>query len=162
MRKPLNIIPSATSSERDFDCIIGKWHVHHRKLKERLKGSDAWIEFEGTAVGFAILEGWGNIKRYRAEFDGIPFEEMALRIFNRDTRLWTIHWVDTKSLTLDIPVVGSFDGKVGRFFSRDKHEDTEIIIRCTYDATDCDAGDEGATWETNWVMTAYREPRACA
>jgi hypothetical protein len=167
MRKPLNIVPSETSSRHDFDFIIGRWRIHHRKLRERLKGSNDWFEFEGTGEAFKILNDWGNIKRYCVELDGVPFEGIALRVFNPTTRLWTIYWMDTKTFALDTPVVGSFEGKVGRFYSQDAHEGVDIIIRYTYDATHSESGlalwsqafspDEGATWETNWVMSGYRE-----
>ncbi len=30
------------SAVHDFDFYWGKWRVHHRRLKERLAGSDEW------------------------------------------------------------------------------------------------------------------------
>ena len=45
----------------DFDFIFGKWKVHHRKLKERLKGSNSWEEFESTAVARQVWNGKANI-----------------------------------------------------------------------------------------------------
>lgn len=35
----------------DFDFLVGKFIMRHRRLKERLKGSTEWEEFDGTAVG---------------------------------------------------------------------------------------------------------------
>ena len=34
----------------DFDFFVGRWKVHNRRLRERLKGSTDWEEFEGTSV----------------------------------------------------------------------------------------------------------------
>jgi hypothetical protein len=45
----------------DFDFLIGTWQVHHRRLKERLKGSSEWEEFEGDTVDRKILNGLGNM-----------------------------------------------------------------------------------------------------
>jgi len=39
---------SATSGVHDFDFLVGRWRVHHQKLKERLANSHEWIEFGGT------------------------------------------------------------------------------------------------------------------
>ena len=164
MLDSLMIVPSSTSSKDDFDFIMGKWRVHHRKLKTRLRGKSDWIEFDGTAEAFKILDGFGNMKRYSHRLNGVSFEGIALRVFNPRTRLWTIYWIDTATFALDVPVVGSFDGKVGRFYSRDMYEGKEIVIRYTYDATGRDvvvwdqafSPDGGTNWEMNWVMTAKR------
>jgi len=35
-----------TDHAHDFDFLIGKWHVHRWRLKERLAGSRDWVELE--------------------------------------------------------------------------------------------------------------------
>src|SRR3954466_15411910 len=45
----------------DFDFLPGTWRVHHRRLTQRLAGSDEWEQFEGTSVAHALLGGAGNI-----------------------------------------------------------------------------------------------------
>ncbi len=52
---------NATSSASDFDFLIGSWHVHHRRLRERLVGSSEWVAFEGTTKAQKILGGMGNM-----------------------------------------------------------------------------------------------------
>jgi hypothetical protein len=42
----LKIAPSSTSSQNDFDFLVGKWKVHNRKLKVRLNHSNEWDEFD--------------------------------------------------------------------------------------------------------------------
>jgi hypothetical protein len=44
--KALDIKPSATSSEKDFDFLEGKWKVQNRMLKARLENNNEWSEFE--------------------------------------------------------------------------------------------------------------------
>jgi hypothetical protein len=39
----------------DFDFLIGAWKVHHRRLKERLKGSTQWVEFESKMVKWSKI-----------------------------------------------------------------------------------------------------------
>ncbi len=51
----------------DFDFLVGNWIMRHRRLKERLKGSTEWEEFDGTAVGKKILNGLGHMRRGRHE-----------------------------------------------------------------------------------------------
>ena len=45
----------------DFDFLIGTWTGHNRRLRERLKGSTSWEEFESTLTVRKILNGAGNI-----------------------------------------------------------------------------------------------------
>ncbi len=43
---------------------------------------------------------------------------LTLRLFNPQTKLWSIYWADSNTGVLDKPVVGSFSNKVGHFYSR--------------------------------------------
>ena len=45
----------------DFDFLIGKWRVRHRRLKQRLENNHEWIEFTGTMTSQKVLGGFGNI-----------------------------------------------------------------------------------------------------
>jgi hypothetical protein len=45
----------------DFDFLIGRWKVHHRRLKDRLAGSHEWAEFVGTSESRKVLGGQGNM-----------------------------------------------------------------------------------------------------
>src|SRR5262252_2963663 len=57
----LEITASKTSSEHDFDFLTGKWTMHNKRLKERLKNSHEWVEFEATDENSGpILNGIGN------------------------------------------------------------------------------------------------------
>src|SRR5215472_7288826 len=49
------------SGLNDFDFFIGKWRVHHRRLKERLAHNDDWEQFEGTSTVQKILGDRGNL-----------------------------------------------------------------------------------------------------
>ena len=66
----------------DFDFLIGTWKVHHRMLKERLKGSTDWEEFEGDTVDRKILNGLGNLDENIIHRKTGPVHAISLRLFN--------------------------------------------------------------------------------
>ena len=53
--------------QKDFDFFMGQWIVHNRKLKERLKGSTSWDEFDGTVVARPIWGGKANTDEFEAD-----------------------------------------------------------------------------------------------
>jgi hypothetical protein len=160
----LNITPSETSSPQDFDFYFGTWNIHNRKLKSRLNNCDEWLEFDASQECRPLLLGSANIDNFLTDIDGKPFEGMTLRLFNPETRLWSIYWADSNLVAMDPPQVGSWDGPVGRFFARDVYNGKDIIVQFLWDKTDLNAPtwsqafsqDEGLTWEWNWYMYMTR------
>lgn len=156
----LIIIASESSSKDDFDFFQGKSVIRNKKLKKRFANSNEWIEFPSTQEMYKILNGIGNIDNFLATFDGEPFEGMTVRLFNPKTKLWSIYWADSTSGTLDKPVVGSFENKVGHFFSKDVFEGKNVIQVFRWDARDENnpvwsqamSDDKGKNWEWNWFM----------
>src|SRR5687768_10728760 len=58
---PVELAMAMENAEaRRFDFLHGKWDVTHRKLKDRLAGSNEWIEFPGTLSVAPVLGGLGN------------------------------------------------------------------------------------------------------
>lgn len=62
---PSNVRDAWPSGARDFDFLEGEWIIRHRRLRERLKGSNDWVEFETPMVMQPILGGLGNIDQCR-------------------------------------------------------------------------------------------------
>ena len=160
----LEIRPSATSSQNDFDFLVGNWVLKDKKLKSRLTNSNEWIEFESTVEMHKLLNGIGNMDTYRTMIDGKPFEGIALRLFNPQTKLWSIYWVASNVGVMDPPVVGSFEGNIGKFYAKDKYKGKDIVVVFIWDKTDPDnpvwsqafSPDNGKTWEVNATNTSYR------
>jgi hypothetical protein len=160
----LVIHASATSSEHDFDFLVGDWKLRNRKLKSRLTHSNEWIAFESTVSMQQILGGMGNIDKYTELVSGKPYEGVALRLFNAKTKLWSIYWADSNSGALDPPVVGSFADKVGHFFARDTYKGQNIIVVFRWDVrnpqrpiwSQAFSADEGKTWEWNSINVSER------
>ena len=160
----LDISASATSSQNDFDFLVGKWLLKDKKLKSRLTGSNEWIEFESTVEMRKLLNGIGNMDIYRTTFDGKPFEGIAIRLFNPKTKLWSIYWADSNVGVMDPPVVGSFEGTIGKFYCKDKFKGKDIVVAFIWDKTDpvnpvwsqAFSPDNGKTWEVNATNASHR------
>ena len=161
----LEITASKTSSRHDFEFLEGKWLMKHKKLNKRFQNNNEWTEFESTDENFGMmLDGLGNTDIYKATLDGKPFEGFTLRLFNPQTKLWSLYWVASNTGVLDPPVVGSFEGNIGRFYARDVYQGKPIIMMFVWDKTNPDepvwyqafSPDNGKTWEWNWMNTSYR------
>jgi len=161
----LDIPASKTSSPDDFDFLVGKWKIHNRKLNKRLAACEDWTEFAAAGECRKILNGFGNIDSFTTEFDAQPFEGMTLRLFNPNTRLWSIYWADSRAVILDVPQRGSFENGIGEFLARDVFEEKPIVVKFNWDATRAEkpvwsqafSADDGRTWEWNWFMTFTRQ-----
>jgi hypothetical protein len=160
----LIITPSATSSQTDFDFLIGKWTLKHEKLRTRLNNCKDWDEFETTVEDFRILEGVGNMDVGKAIFNGKPWEGRTIRIFNPSTKLWSLYWVASDRGVMDPPVVGSFENGIGHFFTKDTYKGAPIIMMFRWDARDKEhpvwsqafSPDNGKTWEWNWYNVSEK------
>jgi hypothetical protein len=157
----LAVTASGTSSKDDFDYLVGRWSIRNRTLKEQLAGSDQWAEFDATQECHPVLLGLANFDIFRAELDGKPFEGLTVRLFDPQTRLWTIYWADSDAVKLDGGKVGSFDGDQGEFFGREVVAGKDVIVKFHWDKRDPKApiysrafsADGGKTWEWNWHST---------
>ena len=170
----LVIRASASSSNSDFDYLEGKWKLYDRKLNKRLANNNDWTLFESTVVNNKLLAGKANIDTYATTQmpgpggtpgDGKLFEGIALRLFNAQTRLWSIYWAASNTGALDPPMVGSFDNGIGHFFCKDTFNGKDIIVVFRWDARDktkpvwsqAFSTDKGKTWEWNHYNVSVRQ-----
>jgi hypothetical protein len=135
----LAITASETSSQSDFDFLMGNWNIRNRTLKEPLAGSDEWKDFDATQECSPILFGLGNVDIFHTELDGKPFEGLTVRLFDPHTRLWTIYWADSSGMQLDDGKVGSFDDDEGEFFGREVVADKDVIVKFHWNTRDLEA-----------------------
>ena len=129
----LAITASKTSSKNDFNYLVGKWNIRNRTLREPLTGSDEWAEFDATQELHPILLGLGNFDIFQTQLDGKPFEGLTVRLFDPETRLWTIYWADSNAVKLDGGKVGSFDGDEGEFFGREVVAGNDVVVKFHWD-----------------------------
>ena len=155
-----NIQPAGA---RDFDFLMGSWKVENRRLRERLKGSNVWEEFEATSVARPLLGGVGNEDEYRTDHGG-GFIGMSFRFFDLSAKKWSIYWASSRTGTLDPPVTGSISGDTGVFDGVDVFEGRPIHVRYIWSRIrsgsprweQAFSADDGETWETNWIMDFSR------
>jgi hypothetical protein len=154
----------AVSGASDFDYLFGRWNVHNRRLRERLKGSTTWDEFEGTAVVRKVWGGQANLDEYEADGPSGHIQALTLRLFNPRSQQWSIYWATSAAGTLDVPMIGSFKDGRGEFYDQEMFEGRSIYARFIWSQitpTSCRweqafSPDGGQTWETNWVMDFRR------
>ena len=166
----LKTTASATSSQIDFDFLVGKWKMHNRRLNKRLESCKEWTEFESSDENSKILSGTADMDTYSTTEmpgqEGQLFEGLTLRLFNPKTKLWSLYWVASNVGVLDPPVVGSFENNVGHFFCKDTFNGKPIIVMFRWDARNKDrpiwsqafSTDSGKTWEWNWYNVSERIP----
>lgn len=149
----------------DFDFLHGHWRVRNHRLRERLVGCTDWETFDGEQVCRPILGGFGNEDELVSDaFGEHRFIGMTIRLFDSRAREWSIYWVDNRSVQLQPPVRGRFDGGVGTFHGRDAHLGTPVLARFVWTVVSADRArweqafstDDGANWETNWIMEFER------
>jgi hypothetical protein len=157
---------NAVPGLHDFDFLVGRWQVHHRRLKERLANSQEWIEFEGTSEMRQLMGGYGNVDDNVVELPGGAYRAVGLRSFEPKSGKWSIWWLDGRTLlgALDPPVRGSFRDGIGTFLADDTFNGMPIRVRFTWSKitpTSCHweqafSTDGGNSWETNWAMDFKR------
>jgi hypothetical protein len=164
----LLIKASSTSSNSDFDFLVGTWKMYHRRLNKRLENCKDWTEFESTDSNYKILSGTADMDVLSTTqlpgLEGKLFEGVTLRLFDPKTRLWRLYWVASNVGVLDPPVVGSFENNVGHFFAKDTFNGKNIIMVFRWDVRDKEhpvwsqafSPDNGKTWEWNWYNVSYR------
>ena len=154
-------IRCVTGKPGDFDFLLGEWNVTHRKLRERLRGSDEWETFTGPARAYSLLDGVLSVDEFTLK-DGL--KGSSIRTLDAARQRWTIHWTTNASGRLFAPVHGGFEGDRGEFFGDDIEAGTPVLARYIWSGRTTGQPrweqafsiDGGREWETNWVMTFER------
>jgi hypothetical protein len=152
------------SGSKEFDFLLGRWRVAHSKLRLRLKGSRDWYAFPGMLHVRTILGGLGDIDENLLEDPAGSYSASSLRLFDPKSGEWSVYWIDGRTGGIDKPVVGSFNGRTGRFYNDDAYEGRPVRVRFTYEDlapgrarwAQAFSPDAGRTWETNWTMDFFR------
>ena len=144
---------------KDWNWLVGRWDVWHRRLKDRLAGSNEWQEFGGESALWLSMNGLGTIDDNIIELPGDTYRGLTIRAFDLSTRRWLIWWLDGRNPTrIDPPVIGKFEGDSGTFVGRDEFEGRPIIMRFRWldihsrrpHWEQAFSTDNGASWEVNW------------
>jgi hypothetical protein len=92
-----------------------------------------------------------------------PIQGLSLRLYDPESRQWSIYWANRAKGKLDPPMTGSFREGRGEFYDPEEFEGRSIFVRFLWSsATDACrweqafSADGGRTWETNWIMDFTR------
>src|SRR6266849_3401553 len=111
-----------TAKERDgkhdFDFNIGTWKTHVSRLVHPLTGSTTWVEYEGLAVVRKVWDGRASL--FELEVDGPAghIEGVGLRLYNPQSRQWSLNWANSGDGTMNQPMIGEFKNGRGDFTIR--------------------------------------------
>lgn len=161
--------PTATPRDgsHDFDFLIGDWKAHVRRLPERLKGSNVWVEYNGISNHKKLLDSNANFEEFDVSTPDkkLRIKAQTLRLYNPESHQWSIYLVDLDKGTLDLPpVVGEFSGKRGEFYNQQTWEGRAVLVRYMWldispkssRMEQSFSGDGGKTWEVNWICELSR------
>ena len=150
--------------QRDFDFHIGTWKTHLKRLLRPLTGSTAWVEYDGTTVVRKIWNGRANLLELAVDGPAGHIEALNLRLYNSESRQWSLSFSRSGSGTLGQPAIGEFKNGRGEFFDQEMLNGRAIFVRfaisditptsCRFEQSFSDNG--GKTWEVNWVATDTR------
>lgn len=165
---PTNAAPQAArDGAHDFDFEHGEWTTHLKRLQRPLTGSTAWVEYTGTTIVRPILGGRANIAELVVDGPSGRIEGAALRLYNPQSRQWTLHYFNAADGLLTLPMTGEFRNGKGVFHGQDTLGGRSILVRFVITKAGNDSyrfeqsfsDDGGDTWELNWVASDTKRSR---
>jgi hypothetical protein len=159
-----------TSAQRDgqhdFDFEIGNWKTHVSRLLHPMTGSTTWVDYEGTTVVRKVWNGRANLGEFEVDGKAGHLELLSLRLYNPQSRQWSLNVTSSGSGTLGVPTIGEFKNGRGEFFDQEMFNGRSVLVRfvisditansCHFEQAFSDDG--GKTWEVNWLATDTRVP----
>jgi hypothetical protein len=157
-------LPLPGDGQRDFDFEIGTWRTRVSRLVSPLTGSTAWTAYEGTSVVRKVWDGRANLVELDVEGPAGRIEGLSLRVYNPQSRQWSLHFVNSRSGVMSPPTVGEFKSGRGEFFGQETFNGRAVLVRfvisditpesCRFEQAFSEDG--GKTWEVNWIATDTR------
>jgi hypothetical protein len=150
--------------QHDFDFEIGTWKTNLSRLKNPLSGSTTWVAYEGTTVVRSVMGGRANLVELTVDGPAGRIEGLSLRLYNPDTRQWSLNFASMNDGAMTTPTIGGFKDGRGTFFSKETFKGKPILVRFVISditPTSCRfeqafSADDGKTWEVNWIATDTR------
>ncbi|MGH9906171.1 MAG: hypothetical protein ACRD8U_11395 [Pyrinomonadaceae bacterium] len=150
--------------QHDFDFEIGTCKTRLRRLVRPLTGSTTWVEYEGTTVVRKIWNGRSNLVELKVDGPAGHIEGLSLRLYNPQSRQWSLNFANLNSGTLTPPTIGEFKNGRGEFYNQETYNGRAILVRfvisditptsCRFEQSFSDDG--GKTWEVNWIAIDTR------
>ena len=158
-------LPKVADAPQDWDFLAGHWRVQHRRLRQRLVGSNEWDSFAGTYVHWPVLGGHGNVSDNVMEFPSGTVRGMGLRAYDATTGQWSSWWVDSRNpASIGLPLRGRIDNGVGTFIGEEEAGGRLVTTRVQWSRLSSQSARweqassvDGKHWETNWISEFQRE-----
>lgn len=156
--------PERRDGQRDFDFEIGTWNTRLSRLQNPLTGSTTWVEYTGTTVVRKVWDGRANLVELSVDGPAGRLEGLSLRLYNPESRQWSLNFASARGGTLGVPSVGEFRDGRGEFYSQEEFNGRTILVRFVISPLTTDSyrfeqsfsDDGGKTWEVNWIATDTR------
>jgi hypothetical protein len=147
--------------QHDFDWEIGSWKTRLRRLVQPLTGSTTWAEYEGTSVVTRVWDGRANLVELDVTGPTGRIVALSLRLYNPETRQWSLNFSSSRDGTLGPPSIGQFREGRGEFYSWETLDGRPILVRfimsritpASAHFEQAYSDDGGGTWEVNWIAT---------
>lgn len=161
-------LPAAPEERRggqhDFDWEIGTWKTHLKRRLRPLTGSNEWVEYDGTTVVRKVWNGRANLVELDVQGQSGRIEAASWRLYNPDSRQWSLNFSNARTGALSPPAVGEFKAGRGEFHSAETLDGRAILVRFVISDITADSAhfeqsfsdDGGKTWETNWIADDTR------
>ena len=150
--------------QADFDFEIGTWKTHLRRLLKPLTGSTTWVEYNGTTTVRKVWNGKANLVELDVNGPAGHIEALSLRLYNPESRQWSLNFSNSASGTMAVPTIGEFKNGRGEFYDQETLNGRAIFVRFLILPINADSirfeqsfsGDGGKSWELNWVAVDTR------
>jgi hypothetical protein len=152
---------SARDGQHDFDFEMGDWTTNVRVLRNPLSGAAPnWGEYRGSSLVRPVMNGRANTVELSVASPTGKIEGISLRLYNPQSRQWSLNYASLGNGMLTAPVYGSFDGRGrGTFYGQDMIDGRAILVRFVIaQVSEKEAhfeqaysADGGNSWEVNWV-----------
>jgi hypothetical protein len=163
-RISLQHTPTQPAVQHDFDFEVGSWKIHLSRLQDRLASSTTWVEFDGTSVTRKVWNGRADLEEFETDSQTGHLEGLTLRLYNPQSRQWSIYWANGKDGILAQPMVGEFKNGRGEFYDQETWKGRAVFVRFLWSNTTTNtphfeqsfSDDGGKTWEVNWITNQIR------
>ena len=158
---------SAGDGQHDFDFEFGAWKAHLKRSVHPLTGPEKWVDLEGTSTVRKIWNGRANLGELELDNGKTHIEGLSLRLYNPESRQWSVYWANSKDGSLGTPMIGRFKDGRGEFFDQEIFEGTAVYVRFVFSDVTQDSFrfeqafsiDGGKTWAPNWICAFTRQRR---
>ena len=111
-----------------------------------------------------IWDGRANVEEFETDSSQGHIEGMTLRLYNPETRQWSIYWANSKDGMLAQPMIGEFKNGRGEFYDQEPWKGRFVYVRFIWSNLASNSphfeqaysDDGGKTWEANWITNQTR------